>query len=138
MSGVLTEQAGAEQKAGGRAGQWVGAFFTDADRLDLPAMMRWFADDIDLRIGNMPPVLGHAAVEQSFAEFWANLDGMHHERVELITAPSDLDAAQMSIVTYTRKDGKIISMPTATHLRRTASGALNRLWIYIDINPLFA
>ena len=47
-------------------------------------------------------------------------------------------AAQMSVVTYTRKAGDKVSMPVASHLRRTSEGKLNRLWIFIDMAPLFA
>lgn len=117
-------------------GQWVTDFFRDADKLDLPVMMRWFADDIDLRIANMPRVLGRAGAEQTFADFWSHLNGMSHQRVELIVNGND--AAQMAIVTYTRKDGKTVPLPVASHIRRNEDGKFTRLWIYIDIGPLFA
>ncbi|MGV3768881.1 MAG: nuclear transport factor 2 family protein [Sphingobium phenoxybenzoativorans] len=117
-------------------GQWMTDFFRDADKLDLPLLMSWFAQDIDLRIANMPPVIGWSAVEKSFADFWANLSGMSHRAEELVVKGDN--GAQMSIVTYTRKDGKTVSMPVASHIRRNASGKFDRLWIYIDINPLFA
>ena len=120
-------------------GQWVGAFFEDVDKLDLPTMMKWFADDIELRIGNQPPARGYAAVEQSFAEFLPNLSGMAHQPIELFVSEDDRGAAQMATVSYTRKgDGKVVTLPVATHLRRNAAGKFDRLWIYIDINPLFA
>ncbi len=117
-------------------GQWVTDFFRDADKLDLPVLMSWFADDIDLRIANMPPVLGRAEAKQTFADFWSQLSGMSHQRVELIVRGND--AAQMAIVTYTRKDGKTVSLPVASHIRRNDDGKFTRLWIYIDIGPLFA
>ena len=99
-------------------------------------MMRWFADDIDLRIANMPTVLGRAGAEQTFADFWSHLSGMSHQCVELIVTGND--AAQMAIVTYTRKDGKTVPLPVASHIRRNDDGKFTRLWIYIDIGPLFA
>ena len=40
---------------------WAGAFFRDADRLDLPLLMQWFGEGIDLRLGNLPPIRGRAA-----------------------------------------------------------------------------
>lgn len=117
-------------------GQWVADFFRDADKLDLPVLMRWFADDIDLRIANMPMVRGRAGAERTFADFWSHLSGMSHQRIELIVTGND--AAQMAIVTYTRKDGKTVPLPVASHVRRNDDGKLTRLWIYIDIGPLFA
>ena len=123
------------ENTAGQDGQWLTDFFRDADKLDLPVLMRWFGDDIDLRIANMPPAIGRAAVEQTFADFWSNLSGMSHRPEEWIVDGNN--AAQMSIVTYTRKDGKVASMPVASHLRRQDDGRLDRLWIYIDIAPLF-
>lgn len=117
-------------------GQWMIDFFRDADKLDLPLLMSWFADDIDLRIAIMPPVIGWTNVEKSFADFWANLSGMSHRAEELVVKGDN--GAQMSIVTYTRKDGKVVSMPVASHIRRKSGGKFDRLWIYIDIGPLFA
>lgn len=118
-------------------GQWVTDFFRDADKLDLPVMMQWFGEDIELRIANMPPVVGKAAVEQSFADFWSHLSGMSHKREALVVQNADT-ASQMAIVTYTRKDGKVVPLPVSSYIRRNAEGKFDRLWIYIDIAPLFA
>jgi len=115
---------------------WAAAFFRDADMLHLPTLMNWFADDIDLRLANMPPIIGREGAEAAFSQFWATLNGMSHKREQLV---SEGDCVfQGSIVTYTRLDGNKVSMPVASHLRLTAGGRLNRLWIYIDLAPLFA
>lgn len=115
---------------------WPATFLSDADRLDLPTLMNWFADDIDLRLGNMPPIHGKEGAQQAFEQFWSMLKGMSHERVQLVMEGNC--AFQGSIVTYTRLDGKAVSMPVASHLRLASEGRLNRLWIYIDLAPLFA
>lgn len=115
---------------------WAGAFLRDADQLDLPLLMRWFGPDIDLRLANVPPIAGRAAVEATFADFWSGIKGMRHRREQLVT---DGDTAfQGSQVTYTRLDGREVTMPVASHLRRDAAGLLDRLWIYIDLGPLYA
>ena len=115
---------------------WAGAFLRDADQLDLPLLMRWFGPDIDLRLANVPPIAGRAAVEATFADFWLGIKGMRHRREQLVT---DGDTAfQGSQVTYTRLDGGEVTMPVASHLRRDAAGLLDRLWIYIDLGPLYA
>jgi len=131
MTDTMTEPAVAP-------GRWMAEFFSEADKLDLPLMMQWFAEDIDLRIANSPPIVGRQAVEQAFAEFWSALGGMSHQVIELLVSDDDLRAAQMSIVTYTRKDGHAVSLPVASNIHRNRAGKLERLWIYIDINPLFA
>lgn len=114
---------------------WPAAFFRDADQLELPVLMSWFGSDIDLRLANFPPILGRAAAEATFAEFWSGIRGMHHVREQLVI---DGDTAfQGSQVTYTRLDGREVTMPVASHLRRDAAGTLDRLWIYIDLGPLY-
>lgn len=114
---------------------WPAAFFRDADRLDLPTLMNWFAEDIDLRLANMPPIIGRAGAQGAFEHFWATLNGMSHRREQLVLEGDC--AFQGSIVTYTRLDGKQVAMPVASHLRLASEGRLNRLWIYIDLAPLY-
>ena len=126
----------ADQASSVQSSQWVADFFRDADKLDLPLLMSWFGEDIDLRIANMPPVRGRAAVEQTFRDFWSNLSGMSHRREDIVVNGDSI--AQMAVVTYTRKDGKAVSLPVASHIRRQGDGRFDRLWIYIDIAPLFA
>lgn len=119
-----------------KAADWPAAFFTDADKLHLPTLMNWFGEEIDLRLANTPPIIGRPAVEATFKQFWSTISGMKHVREQLVC---DGDSAfQGSIVTYTRLDGKKVSMPVSSHLRRDGNGRLNRLWIYIDLAPLFA
>ena len=119
-----------------RESDWPAAFLRDADQLNLPLLMNWFGEAIDLRIANMPPVLGRPAVEEAFRQFWASLKGMNHRREEVMVEGDR--AIQLSIVTYTRLDGKEVPLPVTSHLRKRAEGRLDRLWIYIDLAPLFA
>lgn len=132
----MTQASSSVQGPATTDGDWVGAFFRDADQLHLPTLMAWFGEGIDLRIANMPPISGRADAEQAFFQFWSTLKGMSHEREQLVV---DGDCAmQASIVTYTRLDGKAVPLPVASHLRRGGGGLLDRLWIYIDLAPLFA
>ena len=79
---------------------------------------------------------GKPAAEEAFKGFWSSIAGMSHTRDALVQDGDS--AAQMSVVTYTRKVGDKVSMPVASHLRRTADGKVDRLWIFIDMAPLFA
>ncbi len=114
---------------------WAGAFFETADRFDIEQLVSWFADDIEVRFGNQPAINGKAQAREAFAGFWSGIAGMRHRR-EALVADGDM-AAQMSIVTYTRHDGSAVSMPVASHLRRTGPAQIDRLWIFIDMAPLF-
>jgi hypothetical protein len=114
---------------------WAGEFFRDADSFQLERLAAWFADDIEVRFGNAPAITGREAAKQAFSGFWSSIGGMRHAREALVSL-GDM-AAQMSIVTYTRQDGSAVSMPVASHLRRVAPGKIDRLWIFIDLAPLF-
>lgn len=114
---------------------WTSAFFRDADTLVVEALIAWFAETIEVRFGNAPPIHGKTAAEQAFRQFYTSLSGMRHRR-EVTVSSGDL-VAQMAVVTYTRRDGSEVSMPVASHLRRAGDKRIDRLWIFIDLAPLF-
>jgi len=126
----------ANTAAGTADDDWTSAFFRDADTLVVEKLIAWFADTIEVRFGNAPPIRGRTAAEQSFREFFSSLGGMRHRREALVSS-GDL-AAQMAVVTYTRRDGSEVSMPVASHLRRVGGQKIDRLWIFIDLAPLFS
>jgi ketosteroid isomerase-like protein len=114
---------------------WAADFFRSADSFDIEQLAGWFADDVEVRFGNQPAITGKAAAREAFAGFWSSIGGMRHTR-ESVVSLGDM-AAQASIVTYTRHDGSDVSMPVSSHLRRVAPGKIDRLWIFIDMAPLF-
>ncbi len=114
---------------------WAEDFFRAADSFDIEQLVAWFADDVEVRFGNQPAIRGKAGAREAFAGFWSSIAGMRHSRESLVSL-GDM-AAQMSIVTYTRHDGSEVSMPVASHLRRPTPGKIDRLWIFIDMAPLF-
>lgn len=118
------------------AGDWAAAFFLSADSFDIEQLAAWFDDAIEVRFGNQPAIHGKMAAREAFAGFWSSIAGMRHHREALVSL-GDM-AAQMSIVTYSRHDGSTVSLPVASHLRRSAPGRIDRLWIFIDLAPLFA
>jgi ketosteroid isomerase-like protein len=115
---------------------WPQTFFHDADLFDVADLAAWFADDIEARFGNAPPIHGKPAATEAFRQFFSSIGGMRHTR-ENVVRDGDT-ASQQSVVTYKTLDGREVSMPVASYLRRTADGRLDRLWIYIDMAPLFA
>lgn len=115
---------------------WVGNLFHIFDSLDIEQLSETFAPDVEVRFANQPPAVGHATALAQIAAFWSTIAGMRHERLQLF---EDGNAAvQLSTVTYTRLDGLQLTLPVASHLRRDHDGKLDRLWVYIDLLPLFA
>jgi ketosteroid isomerase-like protein len=115
---------------------WAARFFTDADSLQIDRLAAWFAEDIELRVGNAPAVTGKPAVVAGLQGFWSSIRGMRHQ-TDTALLQGDV-ATVVAVVTYTRTDGHSVRLPVATHLRRTSDGRLDRLWIFIELAPLFA
>lgn len=115
---------------------WIADFFRDADTVNIETLGRWFADDIELRFANNPPITDKATAIAVMGDFYASIRGMKHKR-ETLLRDGDT-AAQQAIVTYTRPDQREVPLPVSSYLRRNAAGQLDRLWIYIDIAPLYA
>lgn len=115
---------------------WIDLFFQAADALDIEAVLAWFADDVELRFGNMPATIGKPAAQEALSAFWSSIAGMRHARQEVIQN-GEL-AVQVAEVTYVRLDGDEVSVPVASHLRRTTSGRIDRLWVFVDLSPLFS
>jgi SnoaL-like domain len=115
---------------------WVSGFFRDVDAFQIEKLDAWFADDIDLRFANNPTIKDKKTALQALGGFYGTIAGLQHKAEALVGSGDEV--AQQAIVTYTRKDGRRVPLPVSSYLRRNAQGKLNRLWIYIDINPLYA
>jgi hypothetical protein len=115
---------------------WVTAFFHTADQCNADLTAEWFAEDIDMRFANHPPVSSKAEAREGLRQFMSNISAMVHQRVSRVM---EGDAAvQMATVRYTLPDGREVPLPVASHLRRNDDKRLDRLWIYIDLAPLFS
>jgi ketosteroid isomerase-like protein len=114
---------------------WAADFFRDADSFELPRLAAWFSDDVEVRFGNQSAIQGKSDATEAFRGFWSSISGMRHLR-ETLVQDGDM-AAQFSQVTYARHDGSEVTMPVASHLRRVGEGRIDRLWIVIDMAPLF-
>jgi SnoaL-like domain len=115
---------------------WVRDFFRDVDAFQVELLDKWFADDISLRFANNPPINDRQTAIQGLGGFFGTIAGLRHAP-ESIVGDGD-EVTQVAIVTYTRLDKSECPLQVASYLRRNAEGKLDRLWIYIDLAPLFA
>ncbi len=116
--------------------KWVDDWFRDVDAFQIEKLEPWFADDIDLRFSNNPVINDKQTALQALGGFYSTISGLSHKALAVIGSGDEV--VQNSIVTYTRADGGLVPLPVSSYVRRNAEGKLNRLWIYIDINPLYA
>jgi hypothetical protein len=115
---------------------WVSDFFRDVDAFEIDKLDPWFADDINLRFANNPAINDKQTALMALGGFFSTIAGLQH-KPEAIVGSGD-EVTQMAIVTYTRTDGSLVPLQVASYLRRNGEGKLDRLWIYIDLAPLFA
>lgn len=115
---------------------WTAEFFRDADTLDMDQLAPWFADDVQVRFGNAPPANGKAEAVAGLQRFWTMITKMRH--IPALLLGDDDNVVQLATVTYTDLGGREVSLPVASHLRRSGDRRIDRLWVYIDLAPLFA
>ena len=113
------------------------------DNKDAAGFAAAFTADGWLRFGNAPPITGREAIREAIAGFFASFASLRHESTGnyLVGDTLILEA----VVTYTRHDGRQVSIPAVT-IFRIASGAdsdalhptADQCRIYVDLTPLYA
>ncbi len=109
--------------------------FEDIDSMEPDRFAAHLAENVVMRFGNAPPVEGRQVCRDTWAEFCQGLDGVSHELVE--TFHEGNATAVEASVTYTRKDGRRVTVPVAT-IYRESGGLIDDYRIFIDLAPLFA
>jgi ketosteroid isomerase-like protein len=110
--------------------------FADIDSMEADRFAQHLAEDVTMQFGNAPPIHGRDACRETWAQFCATLDGVRHE----VLGFWDVGEAAINEanVTYTRKDGREVTVPVATVYRPGGSELIRDYRIFIDLAPLFA
>ena len=112
------------------------SLFAAVDAQDVDALAALLADDSRLVFGNQEPLLGRAAVLAGNEAFFQLVRGLRHQVRNEWTVGADTIAE--TDVTYTRLDGKEVTVPAVTIWRVDGDGLIVDLRIYVDQAPLFA
>jgi ketosteroid isomerase-like protein len=110
--------------------------FAVVDRLDADAFAEYYAPDAVLRFGNAEPVHGREAIHRTYADFFATLDGLVHD-MQHYFHQDDTHLAE-ALVTYTRKDGSLVTVPAISVFHVREDGLIDSYRIYVDLAPLYA
>ncbi len=110
--------------------------FAVVDRLDADTFAEYYAQDAVLRFGNAEPVHGREAIRRTYAEFFATLDGLRHDPQHYFHQ-DDTHLAE-ALVTYTRQDGSLVTVPALSAFHTRADGLIDSYRIYVDLAPLYA
>lgn len=109
--------------------------FAAIDGRDAVAFAAFLTPDGEFRYGNSPPVVGHAAVREAVAGFFAAIGGCRHRLLASWQGPGT--AVCEGEVTYQRLDGRSVTVPFV-NVFVLAPGGIASYRIYIDNTPLFA
>ena len=109
--------------------------FQTIDAKDAAGFAKAFTTEGLFRFGNAPTVVGRDAIEETVGQFFDQLSGLRHDILEVWESEDDVISEVE--VTYSRLDGKEISLPAAVIGRRDGSGLFSDYRIYMDVNPLF-
>ena len=110
--------------------------FAAVDKREGEAFALFFAPEGTFTFGNAPPVVGPEAIASACNQFFGTLSAMHHT-IDAIWEPDNSLIAQLKI-DYTRKDGRQVTLPCVSIMRRDEAGRIADYCIYMDVNPVFA
>ncbi len=115
---------------------FLAAFSAAVDARNGADVGAFFAPDGTFVFANMPPVRGPHAIADANDQFFGAIAGIRHEIVDVWDVESHI-VARLT-VTYTRHDGKTVSLPSVNVVRRAADGSIKEFQVYMDIAPVFA
>lgn len=107
----------------------------DVDRMDAEAWSRHLAPDAVMRFGNADPVHGREACRDALAGFYDQIGGLRHELLGHWVDGS-VEIWELS-VTYTRKDGRDVTVPAVTIYRTNDDDLIADYRIFVDQAPLW-
>ncbi|WP_433526814.1 nuclear transport factor 2 family protein [Nocardia pseudovaccinii] len=106
------------------------------DSLDAKGFAEYFAPDGKITFGNVPPLEGRNAVEAGCAGFFGAIGGMQHDIVNEWVVGTDT-IVELA-VTYTRKDGRKVSIPVVSIWTVGDGGLIDEYRVFFDLAPVFA
>lgn len=123
--------------------RWASDLYADAvDRKDAAGFAAAFLPDGWIQFGNAPGITGRAAIEAAIAQFFASFVSLRHA-----SKGTCLDGDTLVLeaeVTYTRHDGRVVTVPASTIFRLAPGSVENgaprarECRIYVDLTPLYA
>ena len=105
------------------------------DAMDVPGFVEHFTDDGEFRFGNWPAAVGREAIAAFTTGFLATLSAIEHRVLGFWRSGDDLFTE--GAVTYTRKDGKQVTVPFLTRAAMS-SGRMRRYLVFADPSPLLS
>ncbi|OBF36725.1 hypothetical protein A5724_12715 [Mycobacterium sp. ACS1612] len=111
------------------------SIFTRIDSMDPSYFAELFAQDATLTFGNGEPMVGRDAIATGSAIFFTTIAGLRHRIINQWFAEHDTIAE--TAVTYTRHDGREVTVPAVSIWSAAANGLIRDYRIFADLTPVF-
>ena len=109
--------------------------FKAIDEMDSERFSSFLSQDCRFKFGNMPEVTGIENIKKFVAGFFDSIKSLSHEITNSWDIPGG--AVYHGRVTYTRKNGSVLTIPFANILKTGPSGVTEYL-IFADTSQLYS
>jgi hypothetical protein len=116
---------------------WMVAYYTAADGLDMDGMLAQHTEDSTATVGNNPTLHGKDAIRAGIAQLWSLLRAMRHTFVRTWEVDGGAAGIVDARVTYVLQNGRSVTVPVMTVLTRRGE-LVSDLRFCIDMAPVFA
>ena len=113
-----------------------GTIFHAIETMDVDAVAALVAPDARFVFANQEPLVGADAIRAGNVAFFATFQRIRHHMVREWTVGAVTIAE--TDVTYTRLDGKDVTVPAVTIWDVDAADLITDYRVYIDITPVYA
>lgn len=110
--------------------------FHAVDSMDPAATVNLLAENASIRFGNADPLVGREAVLAGVAAFFGAIRKVRHSIRTVWTVGADTIAE--TDVTYTRHDGKDVTIPAVSIWRVDVDDRIEDYRVFYDVTPVFA
>jgi ketosteroid isomerase-like protein len=110
--------------------------FAAVEANDVDTYVSLFTDDAVYQAANFPPVIGPEGIRQFAAPVMETFSRVSHDIKAMWEPERDVVIAEV-MLTYNRKDGKVINVPCLDVIR-LAGDKIKSLQAYLDLSPAFA
>lgn len=114
---------------------WLQAKYSAVDAMDALQYGSFLAEDATLQFANTPAVQGRSIILAGLQRFWSGIRGLDHDFINILG--TDASLAAEALIDYTRKDGRVVSLPCVTVIERNDDGLATSVRIFIDTAPIF-
>ncbi|MFC5216616.1 nuclear transport factor 2 family protein [Streptomyces coerulescens] len=112
------------------------ALFAKIDRGELHAVADLFAENATMVFGNGEPLVGREAILTANLAFMETVAGLRHRIVDAWTV--DATTIAVTDVTYTRLDGREVTVPAVSIWRVGGDGLIIGFRVVLDLAPVYA